>query len=161
MTTFAFLILPIHGHLNPTFPVACELIRRGQRVTYWVPEQFRPAAEATGAAVRTYMARPLVSVSAGGSVSAIAAMLLEDPSPVLDQLVPRVRSEMPDVVVHDSLCLWSILGCADHRSPGRGCPTDLRGQRRAQRARRGLHGCLDLATDPTSSQGRRLEQESG
>ena len=109
MTTFAFLILPIHGHLNPTFPVACELIRRGQRVTYWVPEQFRPAAEATGAAVRTYMARPLVSVSAGGSVSAIAAMLLEDPSPVLDQLVPRVRSEMPDVVVHDSLCLWSIL----------------------------------------------------
>lgn len=28
---------------------------------------------------------------------------------MLEQVIPAVRAEVPDVVVHDSLCLWSIL----------------------------------------------------
>jgi MGT family glycosyltransferase len=115
VATYLFLVLPIHGHLNPTFPVAGELIQRGHQVTYWVPNEFRSAAAATGAAVRTYASGPITSVGAATSVGAstalgaIAAMFLEDTAPVLEQVIPAVRAGVPDVVVHDSLCLWSIL----------------------------------------------------
>jgi UDP:flavonoid glycosyltransferase YjiC (YdhE family) len=54
MTTYAVLCIPGHGHVNPTLAVAQELVARGERVFYYVDEEFRPAVEATGATFRLY-----------------------------------------------------------------------------------------------------------
>ncbi|MEV4148850.1 macrolide family glycosyltransferase [Amycolatopsis sp. NPDC049691] len=50
----AFLTYPAHGHVNPTLPVAAELVRRGHRVSYVVAEQYAEAVRATGATVLPY-----------------------------------------------------------------------------------------------------------
>jgi UDP:flavonoid glycosyltransferase YjiC (YdhE family) len=47
--------------LDEPFGALDALTRRGHQVIYWVPEEFRSAAAATGAAVRTYAARPVAS----------------------------------------------------------------------------------------------------
>ncbi len=54
MTTYVFLNVPGHGHVNPTLAVVQELVRRGERVIYYLSEEFRAAIEATGATFRSY-----------------------------------------------------------------------------------------------------------
>ncbi|SFW75778.1 macrolide family glycosyltransferase [Amycolatopsis australiensis] len=50
----AVLSYPAHGHVNPTLPVAAELVRRGHRVSYVVAGQFAAAVRETGATVLPY-----------------------------------------------------------------------------------------------------------
>ena len=49
MTKYIFLGIPAYGHVNPTLPVVQELVKRGQDVIYYLPEQFKSAVQATGA----------------------------------------------------------------------------------------------------------------
>lgn len=54
MSDVLFLAAPSHGHVNPTLGLAAELVRRGERVTYFASEPFRERVEATGAAFKAY-----------------------------------------------------------------------------------------------------------
>jgi MGT family glycosyltransferase len=54
MITYAILTVPGHGHVNPTLALAQELVARGERVIYYLNEEFCPAVEATGADFRLY-----------------------------------------------------------------------------------------------------------
>jgi MGT family glycosyltransferase len=54
MSDVLFLASPSHGHVNPTLGLAAELVRRGERVTYFASEPFRERVEATGAAFKAY-----------------------------------------------------------------------------------------------------------
>lgn len=54
MTTYAMFCIPGHGHVNPTLALAQELVTRGERVIYYLTEEFRSAVEATGAIFRPY-----------------------------------------------------------------------------------------------------------
>jgi len=46
---------PAHGHVNPSLPMVAELVRRGHRVTYFAPDQYREAVAATGATPVSYV----------------------------------------------------------------------------------------------------------
>jgi MGT family glycosyltransferase len=54
MSDVLFLAVPSHGHVNPTLGLAAELVRRGERVTYFASEPFRERVEATGATFKAY-----------------------------------------------------------------------------------------------------------
>ena len=54
MSDVLFLAVPSHGHVNPTLGLAAELVRRGERVTYFASEPFRERVEATGALFKAY-----------------------------------------------------------------------------------------------------------
>ena len=56
MPTVAIFEVAMIGHVNPTFALVQELVRRGCKVHYFVPfvEQIRTAARAAGAAVELY-----------------------------------------------------------------------------------------------------------
>ena len=54
MSDVLFLASPSHGHVNPTLGLVEELVRRGERVTYFASEPFRERVEATGAAFKAY-----------------------------------------------------------------------------------------------------------
>ncbi|MGH3973302.1 MAG: hypothetical protein ACRDS9_08250 [Pseudonocardiaceae bacterium] len=43
-----------HGHLNPSLPVITELVARGHRVSYVVPESFAQIVASTGAVPVVY-----------------------------------------------------------------------------------------------------------
>jgi len=54
MSNVLFLGMPSHGHVNPTIGLVAELVRRGERVTYFASEMFRSRIEGAGATYRGY-----------------------------------------------------------------------------------------------------------
>jgi MGT family glycosyltransferase len=110
MSTAVVLNLPEHGHMNATFPLMAELVRRGERVVYYATEPFRERAEAAGAEYRSYGDPEIFRAPAhtGGlySVMAFAIGLAER---VLPDLLPQLRAIAPDYLLIDSLCVWGNL----------------------------------------------------
>ena len=110
MSVAVVLNLPEHGHMNATFPLVAELVRRGERVVYYSTEPFRERVEAAGAEYRSYgdPATFRAPAHSGGlySVMAFAIGLAER---VLPGLLPELRAIMPDYLLIDSLCVWGNL----------------------------------------------------
>jgi MGT family glycosyltransferase len=110
MSIAVVLNLPEHGHMNATFPVVAELVRRGERVIYYATEPFRECVEATGAEYRCYGGPAVFQPPAhdGGlySVMAFAIVLAER---VLPDLLPQLRALAPDYLLIDSMCVWGNL----------------------------------------------------
>ncbi len=50
--SIAFVEMPAYGHVNPTLSIVKELVRRGEQVTYYADEEFRPQVEQAGATFR-------------------------------------------------------------------------------------------------------------
>lgn len=94
-----------HGHVNPNLPVIAELVARGHRVRYAVPEPFLEAAASTGAT-------PLVTTSVLPGTPGGPERWPEDPiegmSSFLDeavhvtpQLVAALDDDRPDLLLAD------------------------------------------------------------
>jgi MGT family glycosyltransferase len=106
----AFLTYPAHGHLNPTLPVAAELVRRGHRVSYVVAGQYADAVRATGATVLPYESHVpkswdtvAIPEKITGDVVAEAglAQALEGFAPLRTAL-GAFDADRPDVFVYDA-----------------------------------------------------------
>jgi MGT family glycosyltransferase len=54
MSKVLFINGTAHGHLNPTFPLVQELVKRGEEVTYFSTGEFRQKIEACGALFMDY-----------------------------------------------------------------------------------------------------------
>ncbi|SDM31694.1 glycosyltransferase, MGT family [Streptomyces sp. cf386] len=112
MSTIAFLNIGMHGHINPTLPVVTELVRRGHTVTYHTSPAFRAEIEATGARVYLYpggeqpLPDPPTPVTMVESLARTTLRLLPA---VLDDL----RRDRPDLIVHDSSCLWGAVAARE------------------------------------------------
>lgn len=59
MSKILMINLPFSGHVNPTLPLAAELVKRGHKVDYICCEQFRDAIERTGADFIPYSSFPV------------------------------------------------------------------------------------------------------
>lgn len=112
MSTIAFLNIAMHGRVNPTLPIVAELVRRGHTVSYHTSPAFGPEVERTGATVRLY---------AGGEQG-----LPDPPTPialleglgrtavrVLPGVLRELRDVRPDLIVHDSACLWGPIAARE------------------------------------------------
>ena len=115
MATYVFLDIPGHGHVNPTLAVAHELVRRGERVIYYLTEEFRPAVEATGAIFRSYESKmgQLGSMSGfePGSMPAnpLPFALIGESEAVLPQVFERIRDDRPDFILYDTMTFWAKI----------------------------------------------------
>lgn len=115
MTTYVFLNIPGHGHVNPTLAVAQELVRRGERVIYYLTEEYRAAIEATGATFRGYEPRMDRLQSPGGMTpdsmpeTPLPAMMIGESEAVLPQVFERIRADQPDYILYDTMCLWAKI----------------------------------------------------
>ncbi|MFJ8025783.1 macrolide family glycosyltransferase [Streptomyces sp. NPDC096311] len=116
MSTIAFLNIGMHGHINPTLPVVAELVRRGHSVTYHTPPAFRGEIEATGATVYPYPGgdQPLPDPPT-------PATFIETLGLGTVRLLPAVLSDLrrvrPDLIVHDSDCLWGAIAARELKVP--------------------------------------------
>ncbi|MEU4985686.1 macrolide family glycosyltransferase [Streptomyces sp. NPDC021969] len=108
MSTIAFLNIGMHGHINPTLPVAAELVRRGHTVTYHTSPAFREEIAATGATVRIYPGgdQPLPDPPAPVTLMEALARTALD---LLPAVLADLRDDRPDLIVHDSACLWGAV----------------------------------------------------
>ncbi|XVV39120.1 macrolide family glycosyltransferase [Streptomyces sp. CA-100214] len=108
MSTIAFLNIGMHGHINPTLPVAAELVRRGHTVTYHTSPAFREEIAATGATVRPYPGgdQPLPDPPSPITLMEALARTALD---LLPAVLADLRDDRPSLIVHDSACLWGAL----------------------------------------------------
>jgi len=110
MSTAVVLNLPEHGHMNTTYPVVAELVRRGERVVYYATEPYRASVDAAGAEYRSYgeaeAFRPPVHTGGLYSVMAWEIGLAET---LLAHLLAELRQLAPDYLLIDSMCVWGHL----------------------------------------------------
>jgi len=112
VSTIAFLNIAMHGRVNPTLPIVAELVRRGHTVSYHTSPAFGPEVERAGATVRFY---------AGGEQAlpdpptpvALLAGLAQTAVQVLPGVLAELRAVQPDLVVHDSACLWGAIAARE------------------------------------------------
>jgi MGT family glycosyltransferase len=116
MSTIAFLNIALHGHVNPTLPLAAELVRRGHRVTYHTSPAFAEEIEATGATVRLYPGgdQPLPD-------QPLPITMLDALARACAGLLPAVLADLrgigPDLIVHGSACPWGAVAARELRVP--------------------------------------------
>lgn len=112
MSTIAFLNISMHGHINPTLPVVAELVRRGHTVTYHALPEFRAEIEATGATVRLY---PGGTPSPPDPPTPLTWMegLADTAVRWLPAVLTDLRRDRPDLIVHDSACLWGAVAARE------------------------------------------------
>ncbi|RZB19031.1 oleandomycin glycosyltransferase [Streptomyces sp. F001] len=112
MSAIAFLNIGMHGHINPTLPVVAELVRRGHTVTYHTSPAFRAEIEDAGATVCLYPGgdQPLPDPPT-------PITLMEGLARTTVRLLPAVLADLrrvrPDLIVHDSSCLWGAVAARE------------------------------------------------
>ncbi|MDW5323999.1 macrolide family glycosyltransferase [Plantactinospora sp. KLBMP9567] len=112
MSTVAFLNIAMHGHINPTLPVVAELVRRGHSVTYHTTPAYAEEIAATGARVLLYSGddQPL---SGPPTPVTVMEQLARTAVRVLPAVLTDLRGARPDLIVHDSLCLWGPVAARE------------------------------------------------
>ena len=104
--------VPTTGHVDPTLPLAAELVSRGHRVSYFLTPEYRPQVEAAGA---TFMETPGVAESYFDEVSSrfnplrLATQLLNTSYDLLPELSKQLEELEPAVVLYDSMCPWGKM----------------------------------------------------
>ena len=113
MSTIAFVEMPAFGHVNPSLPIARELVRRGERVVYFTDVEFERTVERTGAEFRPYL-RGLIDVADDRRRNPDRRphpRAHGDPGGAFETLLPFMRLRAfatlaPSAVVLDSNALW-------------------------------------------------------
>jgi MGT family glycosyltransferase len=144
LATYVFLNVPSPGHVNPTLAVAQELVRRGERVIYYLTEDFHAAIEAMGATFRGYESQ-MSRLQRRGNVTPgsmptnpLPLTMVNESTSVLPQVIERIRADQPDYILYDTMCLWAkiaaralhvpaILFCPSYASNGQFNPGRMMG----------------------------------
>jgi hypothetical protein len=112
MAKIIFMSIPGHGHVNPTLPVVNELVARGHTVLYYNTEEFRLQVEHAGASFYAYPEGGLTAAAIANSVhnlAQVAALSLETSESMVEWMVRQIEQEQPDLLIHDSVCLWGMM----------------------------------------------------
>jgi MGT family glycosyltransferase len=144
----AFLNIGMHGRVNPTLPIAAELVRRGHTVTYHTSPAFSDEIAATGATALVYPAsdQPLPDPP-------VPITLLEGLAGTALRVLPTVLAELreirPDLIVHDSACVWGAVAARELDVPAASSFTTFSFNRHVPSPTRGSWSLLaDAATRP-------------
>jgi MGT family glycosyltransferase len=145
VSTVAFLNIAMHGHINPTLPVVAELVRRGHSVTYHTSPAFREEIEATGATVCLYPGgdQPLPD-------RLTPVTMMEELARSAVHFLPAVLTDLrrirPDLIVHDSYCLWGAVAARELEVPAAASFTTFAFSRHVPSPTRGSWDLLAAAT---------------
>ena len=139
--------IPALGHVNPTLPLAAELVGRGHRVSYATADRRAPEIEATGATLVPYRTtRPaesdpsMVLPDRDTYLAHTMVNFIEEAAYTLPQLDAAFAADPPDVVLYDRLSfagriyairhglpsvrMWPMLISGEHWSLFRTAPFD-------------------------------------
>jgi MGT family glycosyltransferase len=104
-----FFNIPAHGHTYPTLPLVAELVRRGEQVIYYSSPAFQQVIEQTGATFRNFIT-PFLNdeTQIDENMFKVAYMLLQATQVAIASLLPQIKEDKPDYIVHDGLCPWGM-----------------------------------------------------
>ncbi len=106
MSKAIFLNFPTHGCINCLLATASELVRRGEKITYFCTGEFKNKIEQTGAEFRSYQG--LINNFKIENYNLFKALKLNIEMTIdkLDHNLDIFNEEKPDYIIHDSLCTW-------------------------------------------------------
>ncbi|MEJ3653205.1 macrolide family glycosyltransferase [Actinomycetes bacterium KLBMP 9759] len=93
-----------HGHVHPNLPVMAELVARGHRVTYPVPDRFVDAVAATGATpllIHTDLPDPAKGQQWPEGGVEVMRLLSDEARSAYAQTSAALERDRPDVVCYD------------------------------------------------------------
>ena len=107
MSKVLFFNIPAYGHTYPTLPLVAKLVQHGEQVVYYSSPAFQHAIEQTGAMFRDSVT-PILNdeTQIDENMVKVAYLLLQITQSALDTLLPQVREDAPDSIIHDGLCPW-------------------------------------------------------
>lgn len=117
MANAVFFNLPFYGHVNPTLSLVAELTRRGEHITYYSSETFRPAIEQAGAAFRGMDSYLNDRAAVDENLVRFAYTLIHVTQELLPALLAETKANPPDYVMYDSLCIWGRCVARSLRLP--------------------------------------------
>jgi len=98
----AMFSIPAHGHVNPSLGVVRELVSRGHRVSYAIPESFAATVAATGAEPKLWTSvLPTEDDEWPEELVDQLRPFFDDAVQALPQLADAYRDDVPDLVLHD------------------------------------------------------------
>ncbi|NER80723.1 MAG: hypothetical protein F6K42_14365, partial [Leptolyngbya sp. SIO1D8] len=114
---FLFFIAPGVGHLNPTLPIAQELVARGEEVVYCTTDKFQARVESTGATFRQLddsfnMPDGEIAKLQEGSLALMEGILLimlryvTKTSLKVPKVLKQLQAEKFDALVYDPVFAW-------------------------------------------------------
>jgi UDP:flavonoid glycosyltransferase YjiC (YdhE family) len=111
MAALVFVEMPAAGHVNPSLPIARELVRRGERVVYYTDAEFQAAVERTGATFRPYPAGALTSrmiaeATQTGDLTRVPTAIIRATESLLPYMLDELPRHEPAAVVLDSNAVW-------------------------------------------------------
>jgi MGT family glycosyltransferase len=115
MATYIFLNVPGQGYVNPTLAVAKELRQRGERVIYYLTEDYRAAIEAAGVEFRGYESKMgslgMINGFTPGAMpdNPLPSALIGESEAVMPQVLERIRLDQPDVILYDTMSYWGKI----------------------------------------------------
>ncbi len=106
MSNVLFLSVPSHGHVNPTIGLVSELIKRGEKVTYFSSLEFKEKIEKTGATFKCYaedldMFKAPQSKPTAEQLSPIAR-ILQSGSAIIGDILEQTKGKTFDYLVHSA-----------------------------------------------------------
>ena len=115
MATYVFMNLAAFGHVTPTLPIVQALTGRGDRVIYYLPENFRETVEAVGAEFRALPRVEVLNIagastdnsSADDRIAILPFAMARQSMQIVPQLVDSVRAAKPDCLVYNALHIWA------------------------------------------------------
>ena len=113
----AVFVGPAHGHINPTLAVSKELVSRGYRVTYAIPEQFLDSLRDTGADYVSYkVSRPQEGFTSNADRAARCAPDFSLNVRLSLAAHERFKEDKPDLILFDNTDISGAL--MSRNSPG-------------------------------------------
>src|SRR5678815_3741902 len=114
MSKIVFVEMPAFGHVNPGLPIVQELVRRGEQVSYYCAEEFRPQIEQAGATFHAYPAGVLSSsdiaeATQSGDLTRVVSRILQATETLLPFMLEELRHQQLNVIVLDSNALWGHM----------------------------------------------------
>lgn len=100
-----------HGHVNPTLGLVNELIKRGEKVTYFCSEDFKEKIESTGAVFKVYQgeSNPLkgkYNISGGWSITKFLNYIneiLDSSEKIIKDILYQIKDIKFDYIVYGSM----------------------------------------------------------
>ncbi|HUM82934.1 MAG TPA: glycosyltransferase [Lachnospiraceae bacterium] len=115
----AFVLMGAFGHVNPTLPIAAEMVKRGIRISYFTTEPFRKKVEATGAAFYPVTSRMASAKADPGAdmMAGLPAVFLDEADGMIEEILEVLKKDRPDAVVHDFASMAGTLAAASLKVP--------------------------------------------
>ncbi|MCX7997019.1 MAG: hypothetical protein N2691_04710 [Patescibacteria group bacterium] len=124
-TIFVFA-MPFYGHVNPVLTLLQALVNDGFRVVVFDTDEFAEMLTATGAEFRS--TSPFYrefTPEMGHNLYQLAELVLDITEDVMPELIRILTEEQPNLILHDSYCLWAKLAAAHVRIPAASYVTTL------------------------------------